>query len=347
MRHSLIALSWVVFVACSDDGPSGPGIEGDSRVETYELPALASPKLDVLFVVDDTAAMASHQAALAALPGQLEAILASEPTNLASYHLGVVTTDAAGGGALRTSLAVNGAFIVHDNTFEAPKHNYQGSLADAFASLLPTSAASTAANQPLETAKRALAGAANPGFVRDDALLGLVTITASDDASPTAAEQYAAEVKAMKADPTNAVAIGIYPPGAPRLDAFHGQFPNRSEVRSIDDADYGDALAFFAQLYRMTLGYSCVQGPADLDPATPGPQYDCAFVAIVAGVEQRLPQCSGEIREPCWEFVEADPQICTDAGARMHLQTRGFTPSTSPYGDPFHPEVRGQCIVSD
>lgn len=347
MRRSLIALSWVAVVACTDDGPSGPGIEGDSHVETYVLPALSSPKLDVLFVVDDTTAMASHQTALAALPAQLEAILASESGNVASYHLGVVTTDAAGGGALRTSSAVTDAFIVHDNTFDSPEHNYQGSLADAFASLLPGSAASTASNQPLETTKLALASGANPGFVRDDAFLGLVTITASDDASQAAAEQYAADLKAMETDPANVVAIGIYPPGAPRLDAFHGQFPNRSEVRSIDDADYGDALALFTQLYRRTLGYSCTRGPSDLDPVTAGPQYDCSFVAIVEGVEQRLPQCSAEITEPCWEFVGADPQICIDPDARMHLQTRGFTPSTSPYGDPYHPEVRGQCIVSD
>lgn len=347
MRHSLIALSWVAVVACTDDGPSGTGIEGDSHVETYELPALGPPELDVLFVVDDTTAMASHQAALAALPGQVEALLASDAGNLASYHLGVVTTDAAGGGALQTSAAITDAFIVHDNTFDTPEHNYQGSLADAFASLLPGTAASTASNQPLETTKLALASAANPGFVRSDALLGLVTITASDDASQSATEQYASDLKATKVDPTNVVAIGIYPPGAPRLDAFHGQFPNRSEVRSIDDADYGDALALFTQLYRTTLGYSCSHGPIDLDPATPGPQYDCSFVAIVDGIEQRLPQCDAEITEPCWEFVEADPQICTDASARMHLQTRGFTASTSPYGDPYHPAVRGQCIVGD
>jgi hypothetical protein len=347
MRRSLIALSLVAVVACTDDGPSGPGIEGDSHVETYVLSAQPPPKLDVLFVVDDTTAMASHQAALEALPAQVDALLASEAGNLASYHLGVVTTEAAGGGTLRTSTAVTDAFIVHDNTFDTPEHNYQGALADAFASLLPGTAASTASNQPLETTKLALASGANPGFVRDDALLGLVTITASDDASQGGAEEYADELKAKKTDPANVVAIGVYPPGAARLDAFHAQFPNRSEVRSIDDADYGDALALFTQLYRTILGYSCVQGPADLDPVTAGPQYDCSFVAIVDGVEQRLPQCSGEVTEPCWEFVEADPQICTDAEARMHLQTRGFTASTSSFGDPYHPDVRGQCIVSD
>lgn len=335
----------VLLAGCTDDGRSGPGIEGNSHVATYIMPAQPPPKLDVLFVIDDTTAMASHQAALAALPAQLEVFLASETGNLAGYHIGVVTTDAATGGALRTSSAVTDAFIVHDNTFLGAEHNYQGSIADAFASLLPSSAASTATNQPLEVTKLGLASGANPGFVRDDAYLGLVTITATDDASQAATDEYAGDVTVTKSEPTSVYAIGIYPPGAPRLDAFHAQFPNRSEVHSIDDTDYGDALASFSQFYRQTLGYRCDPGPADLDPVTPGAQVDCSFVAIVDGVEQRLPPCSGEVTEPCWEFVEANPQNCFDADANMHLQTRGFTASMTSYGDPYHPEIRGQCIA--
>jgi len=35
-----------------------------------------------------------------------------------------------------------------------------------------------------------------------------------------------------------------------------------------------------------------------------------------------------------------------DVSARAHLQTRAFTTSPSTYGDPFHPVVRGQCLVN-
>ena len=351
MRCSLIAVLWglAAVAACTDDGPAGLGIEGDSHVETYELPEQPAPKLDILFVIDDTTAMAAHQDALTGLPGELEAQLTTTILNVASYHLAVVTTDAAGGGVLRRSDAVADAFIVHDDGYAGPDHNYDGSLADAFASLVPASAASTAANQPLETMQLALGAAANAGFLREDAALGLVTITASDDASSATVAEYASALKAVEADPTNVVAIGIYPPGAPRLDAFHAQFPNRSETHSIDVASYADALGLFAQLFKTTLDYACNPAPADLDPVAPGLQWDCSFVSVLDGVEHLLPQCGDEVTGPCWELVTADPQNCTLPGAWLHLQTRGFTASSSAaaYGDWYHPEIRGQCVVAN
>ena len=45
------------------------------HVATYWLPRLRPPKLDLLFVIDDTTAMASHQQPLAALPAQIEQML--------------------------------------------------------------------------------------------------------------------------------------------------------------------------------------------------------------------------------------------------------------------------------
>lgn len=343
MRTSLSLLA--VLAACTDNG-SGGGITGTTHVETYFLPALAPPKLDLLFVVDDTTAMASHQAALQALPAQVEQGLSSATGVAAHYHIGVVTTDAASGGNLRTSAAFTGSFIIHDGTFTGPAMNYQGSLASALASVWPSSAQSTASNQPLATLRAALDGnVANAGFLRDDAYLGVVTITASDDASAGTPEDGASFLKARKADPASVIVSGVIAASAPRLATFHAQFPNRNDVSSIASGDYSPALAMFAQLYKTTLGYACNKEPADLDPDAPGPQYDCSFVSIEGGVERLLPQC-GTTSQPCWEFVVADPNICVDASTRAHLQTRGFTMSSSASGDPFHPEIRGQCLVN-
>lgn len=340
------ALLLVCCVACTDDGPSGGGTTGETHVETYQLPARVAPKLDLLFVIDDTTAMASHQTALQALPAMVEAGLASSTGVVAHYHLGVITTDAASGGKLRTSSSVQGTFINHDEgTFGGSPNNYTGSLAAALGSLFPSSAASNAQNQPLATTRAALdSNAFNAGFSRSDAYLGIVTISASDDASSSTPEEYATFLKSAETDPTNVIVSGVIPASATRLQTFHAQFPNRNDVSSIDASDYSGALDMFAQIYKTTLGYACNKEPADLDATTPGPQYDCSFVYIDGTAEHLLRQC-GTTTGPCWEFVVADPQICTDPALRAHLQTRGFTSSTSSSGDPYHPEVRGQCVV--
>jgi hypothetical protein len=337
VRRVLIVAS---LCACIDtDG--GSGITGTSHVETYELPAAIPPKLDLLFVIDDTAAMASHQTPLAVLPTQLQ--LALEYSAVANYHLGVITTDNA---SLRRAAGIPDPFIVHDNTFSGPMNNYEGSLASALRSLFPSSAASTGSNQPLAMTRSALDNHA--GFLRSDAYLGIVTISATDDASLGAVDDYAASLKGVKNDPAKVIVSGVFPTGAARLAGFHAKFPNRSDTQSIDDADYVDALELFTQVYKTSLGYACNKEPADLDPDTPGAQYDCAFVSIDNGVEKRLPQCGTVATRPvpCWEIVIDSGMICIDPAARAHLQTRGYTTSMSAYGDPFHPAIRGQCLVN-
>ena len=328
------------LAACTDDGGGGGGPTGDSHVETYEVAAFTPPTLDLLIVVEDTAAMAPHQTALAALPGQLEQVLATNYQSKGSYHIGVVTTDASAGGKLRTSSSLTGAYLFHEDVFTAPQKNYQGSLGSALGSLMPASAASSAANQPLETMKLALGNTLdNAGFLRSDAFLGVLTIAATDDASTgTAVQDYAAMLKAHKADPSRVFVSGIFDPASTRLASFHALFPNRNDVSSIDAADYSVALAGFTQLFKRTLGYACDKEPADLDPMTPGPQYDCSFVAITDAGEMLLPECKGDYSRPCWEIV-IDTMICVDPAAKAHLSPRGF-------GDPFHPMVRGQCIVN-
>jgi hypothetical protein len=342
MTRALILLT--IFAACVDDGPSGGGIDGTTHVETYELPAITPPQLDLLFVIDETIAMASHQTPLAAVPGQLQQRLEGQFAAIANFHIGAITTQ---DGTLRRSPALAEPFIVHDNTFSGPTNNYQGSLAGALAPLFPSTANSTESSLPLASTRVALENnAANAGFSRSDAFLVVVTITGTDDMSPAPATDYASFLKGTKSDPARVLVSGVFELGAARLSAFHAQFPNRSDTQSIDDSDYGGSLDMIAQLYKTSLGYACNQEPADLDPDVPGPQYDCSFVAIDNGVEKLLPQCVETITQPCWQIVIADANLCVDPAARAHLQTRGYTTSMSAYGDPFHPTIRGQCIVN-
>jgi hypothetical protein len=350
VRFSAVLAALAFAAGCTDDTSSSGGYEGITHVESYWLPAMTAPKLDMLFVLDDTTAMQSHQQPLAALPAQIEQVISATYDSAANYHFGVITTNATNGN-LRRSDAVNGSYILFDNnTFGGTTINYQGTLASALASLWPSSSASTASNQPLEVTRAALGGnAANVGFLREDAYLGIVTITASDDASLAAISDYVAFLKATKPDPTRVIVSGVTPPSAARLTTFHAQFPNRNEVLSIDATDYSTALTIFTQIYRTTLGYACNKEPADVDPDQPGGQYDCSFVSVstIDGrTEHLLPPCNGVVTGPCWEIVTADATFCVSPGERAHLQTRGFTTSPSAYGDPFHPEVRGQCIVN-
>ncbi|HEX5062283.1 MAG TPA: hypothetical protein VFV99_23090 [Kofleriaceae bacterium] len=348
MKRTLLVLA--LSAACTGDD-SGGGVQGTAHVETYELPAALPPKLDILFVIDDSTAMASHQTPLAAMPAQLEQLVSGTYGDAVNYHIGVVTTDAASGGNLRTAAGINGTFIVHENTFTGATTNYQGSFATALGSLFPSSATSTASNQPLATMRAALENTvANAGFLRSEAYLGVVTISATDDTSGGgAAADYAAFLKSSKTDPTSVIVSGVIDASATRLNAFHDEFPNRTAKTSIAGTDYGSALELFGQLYRTVLGYACNKEPADVDPTTPGPQYDCAFVwvdQIDGHTEHRLPPCVGGDTSGCWEIVVADPSICTDPSTKAHLQTRGFTTSPSKYGDPFHPTIRGQCLVN-
>jgi hypothetical protein len=178
------------------------------------------------------------------------------------------------------------------------------------------------------------AALAAPGFVRTGAWLGVVTIAASDDASSGDPAAHAMALKALKADPSSTLAIGVYDLPSPRLDAFHAEFPNRSSVTDIE-GEVGGALSLFAQLYRTVLGYACYREPADLDPDAPGPQYDCALAMVFRdGSEQPLPHCStGSAR--CYEFV---PDTGCSGDERHRLELRGF-PGL------YRPGFRGQCVV--
>ena len=89
-------------------------------------------------------------------------------------------------------------------------------------------------SQPLATARAALE--AMPDFLRPDAYLSIVIVTAHDDGSSVAVDAAAAGFKALKSDPSAVVMSVVAPANAPRLDALLGQFPNRSAHASIDDA---------------------------------------------------------------------------------------------------------------
>jgi hypothetical protein len=120
-----------------------------------------------------------------------------------------------------------------------------------------------------------------------------------------------------------------------RIKQLLDSFPNRSTFSTICQQDLSTGLVLIAQLLKSVLGSPCIDGKlADVDPNTPGPQYDCS-VSDVANygaanqVETVLPACNNattpasSTNKPCWA-IETDVANCT-AGSHLTLKIERTT----------------------
>lgn len=331
MRFALV-LS-LLALGCTEDPPSG-GPAVDSHVETYDFAPSVPPELDLLIVLDHTTAMAPHQTALAALPAGLAAALTSEDGLQPDTRIAVTTVD--GAGAFRQPSTSTDAYLALGLDVHYDRAaNYTGTLTDALAQLLAVGAAAAVTSQPLASAKAALD--AHPSFARSQASLGIVTITASDDASSGMILDYSNGLKARKSDPTEVAVSSIYPAASTRLDSFHAQFPNRATTQDIATADYSAPLGVIEGLLKTVLGIPCATEPADVDAATPGAQYECDLNAYFEDdTSQAIRQCKDDNSvAPCFRFsIDVGCQDGTKRFVVTGFPTRWVPP------------VRGQCVVT-
>jgi hypothetical protein len=172
----------------------------------------------------------------------------------------------------------------------------------------------------------------------------------------TKVANYVTFFKGLKADPSNVIVAGIAGPTTPyevelrtppgggsaipaiahsctyngaagpevadpsvRLKDFLDAFPNRSTFSTICQQDLSGALIQIAQLLKLVIGSPCIDGKlADVDPTTPGPQYDCSVSDVTHygqpnQTETVLPQCnnsqmpSASTNKPCWS-IQVDPK---------------------------------------
>lgn len=313
------------LIGCTDDFEHRPP-DADSHIATYFLPEYRPPKLDLLFVVDNTPAMAPWQDKLAELPGLVEAVIDS--AERPDLRVAVATN----GGALRTSLLVDGPYLDNEQHFDGPRTNYGGSFHDALASLLYVGAAHTGPSQVLDAAELALASE----FPRPDAYLAIMTIAATDDASLAPPAYYADAYKATRRRPESLIMSGIYPTGAPRLDELYARFPNRNTTTPIDSEDWSRAFELLDIGNRSTLDLFCFPKPLDVDPIAEGDQFDCAMTFVFDGVERgTLPYCGSSL--PCWELEDVTSWGCT-GDDHFTMRVHGFSGWQQP-------EIRGQCVV--
>ena len=175
MRRALVlALALAVTPAAARATPIAPD-------------APTGRQVDLLIVVDTAPYSAGLRARFAqALPAFASA-LTSEVPDL-DLHVGVVTSDRADGGALRTASTADcaaapaGAYVA----YAAGGQNYAGALGDAIACLVPPASVTGGVDaQPLAVVETALSGnvTANATFRRPDAALAVLFVAAQDDCS--------------------------------------------------------------------------------------------------------------------------------------------------------------------
>lgn len=328
MKATWIALA-VAATACTDPPPpEGPQVT--SFVEVKEIPLSVNVQIDLLFVIDDSPAMAPLQAKLATDYRRLIEYVAAtsygEPPDL---HVGVVTADVADQGRLRRA-----TFLADAPRFAWQRErNYQGLLADAFVDLAAVGASGSTSARPIEAMQRALSAYVNPGFVRDDAYLVVVILAAGDDQGTEPIADAAHALKSMKLDPAKvAVAAGVGCDGAaPRLDALLAQFPNRNARGALCDADLTPLVAATHQLLKAVLGQACFEARL-VEP------HDCNgwLLDPTTGDQAALPTCDGAGATHCWFLRPSDGQWPCDGKT---------SPQLAPDVTPFPAWAHLECAV--
>lgn len=196
--------------AAGTGGSAGGGPADAAPVETYVTGAISvtrSRKLDLLFVIDDGPSTGTPVEKLSLqLPIFMQALQAL-PAGLPDIHLAIVTADMGGcgtgtgdGGVFRsqpngtcadTTLAAGATFVADDATGVTKNFTLVDpmGISAVLQCLLPVDESGCELAQPLASAARALGAdgrpppAQNAGFLRDDADLAIVVLTAQDDCS--------------------------------------------------------------------------------------------------------------------------------------------------------------------
>ncbi|NVB80184.1 MAG: hypothetical protein HOV81_17450 [Kofleriaceae bacterium] len=285
--------------------------------EPFEIqPALPTP-IDVLVVLDDTPAMASH------LPRQpppgAVGIVTAIYNGAPDVRIAVTTSTT---GTLRTSAKVPDGFIEHrlDFTDGVLRTNYQGPLDSALGSIMNVGTSSIEPNAIAASAQRALGA----GFVRPSSGVGIFVVTASDDQSPDDIASYASAIQNV---PNEVMVSAVYAQPAPRLASFVDAFAKRYTQNL--DAYNMESLSVFSWLFDSAPNDYCL-------PVTPADPHGCELFTSHDHVVNPLPECSGsawDSETPCYQLIE-EPS-CTSSYAVLYGGGYGM----------YHPRIIGRCAV--
>jgi hypothetical protein len=333
VKHLAIAL--LALAGCVTDPPPPEGDPVRSVVTRIEIPMYVNTQLDVLFVIDNSPAMAAAQTKLIAdYRSMIERLSHASVGELPDVHIGVTTTDPRDQGRLR-----RGRFLVDTPRFGWQRErNYDGALADEFLDLAAVGNGGLADTQPLDAARRAVSAAVNPGFLRADATLAIIVLTAGDDRGTQPIGEVVQAVRGLKTDPAKIIvagasgacaADGITATDAPRLAAFVDAFPNRNARTTLCDPLAPLLAPTESVLYH--LGLACIA------PPLAEPRECNGWIVNPEDLDEqlRLPECTAANPSRCWS-LRPEPQQCPIGGKALHF---------APIVFPFPATVMFECVV--
>lgn len=208
MRAGIAAACAAGFAFACGGGAAGSDADGLRSCEEYkDVPEEPLRRIDLLFVIDESASMADEQANLQENLHWFVNVLENVEGGLPDVHIAVVSSDLARGGRF-----VGGDFLIDvENRDGTRTRNYDGALEDAFAARALLGAGGGEPSQPLEAMRRALDGSnpENAGFVRDMAYLFVLILTDADDCSAADGGAFAV------GDPFACTGYGVSCDGAP------------------------------------------------------------------------------------------------------------------------------------
>ena len=295
-----------VLAACSVDHTlEAPGPHQTGTM-TYSYLDGAAPKVDLLFVIDSSAAMTPYAAQV---EHTLELVASAAETRLrgprANLHVGVLTGDMSAGGAMRRIDLVDGPYMIDRFTPSVDLRNYHTEFATTMMSLTSVGTAGATSVQPLAAIRAALDhDAQNAGFVRDDAALAIVVLSAADDASPGDPADYRAFVHSLKTDADDAMIAVAAPNGSTRLSTFAAGMIAPLDSESIVDFIFQNACV--PDSTGEGTPVTCLYGELlDTDETLPGVQPSC----VVSDVGGTYAACGADGATPCYR-ITADTSTC-------------------------------------
>jgi len=316
-------LAVATLVAGCDGALPGPCEDGScgtqaSYRKTFQ--SNVSRRIDVLFVVDDTSAMAPYAGALAAGFVDMAAALEGLPQiSPASLHVGVIRAGRCDQDTRGAACGVAAGEQFLRAEWCETQTNFSGALSDALACVGDLGATNCGPAQPLAAAVDALATPPRPGwegFLRPNAYLMVVVIAAGDDASAQPAIDVAQFIKSVKSDSGQVVASVIAPrscaDGAPpRLTEFVNQFGANGLLTDLCRSEFALALRRITYDEGDRLQPPCLRGVWDTDLDRPGLQADCVFEDHPRGPDgtwttAALPSCDVAV-PPCWRLTPGGP----------------------------------------
>lgn len=318
----------------------GDGACGSEETVTWVMGGGGGNRdIDVLFVVDDTGAIAGSEDVLAAAYPLFAQLFQSDPSGLPAMHVGVAAAsvgaapscDVAGGGPPRTQASacgVTGAnqFLTTNSCGSNP--SFTGSLDDTLSCLADLGTNGCGPARPLTVAREILeassvTGSGWFGFVRPNAYLLLIIVAAQDDASGPADDltdvtALAAYVRGLKSDPSAQILVSASTEAAtcagpaaittPRLSAFVSAF-GRNGVQGCNDGLANALGSLFGGVSADIGPPRCFGRIRDTDPVTPGLQADCVVDEQIASTDgfwsESLLQSCDVSAPPCWTFTPA------------------------------------------